>query len=186
MPIGVDKNSSFHITEVHDHMPMILKSEDYDLWLDPGITDPRNVSELPKPLDARLLKKYAVGSRVLRRGAAATLSAAQVEAVQRKVAVWPEIYDEKAPLPGYVRDSNRRNTMRGVTLMSRDELQRLSNLQVAFIGSETRPLDELFRKNTTRLPDNDFVQQHYVDDERESLSDIAVGYHDIDGSELET
>ena len=63
----------------------------------------------------------------LRRGAAATLSTAQVEAVRRKVAVWPEIYDQKAPLPGHCRNSNGSNTVRGITLMSRDELQELSD-----------------------------------------------------------
>ena len=72
----------------------------------------------------------------LRRGAAKTLSPAQVEAVRRKVAVWPEIYDQKAPLPGYRRTFDCRNNVRGITLMNRDELQKLSEVQVAFIGSE--------------------------------------------------
>ena len=32
------------VAEVHDRMPAILNEEDYDRWLDPGITDR---SELP-------------------------------------------------------------------------------------------------------------------------------------------
>jgi hypothetical protein len=122
----------------------------------------------------------------LRRGAAATLSTAQVEAVRRKVAVWPDIYDQKAPLPGHYRNSNYRHTVHGITLMSRDELQKLSDLHVGFISSETRPLDRLPRKNRTRITGDDFVMQHYRDDETESVSDIAVGYHELDDSEIET
>lgn len=49
---------------IHDRMPVILKPEDYDLWLDPGMTDPAGVSELLKPFDARLMKKYPVNTRV--------------------------------------------------------------------------------------------------------------------------
>ena len=47
-------------------MPAILKPEDYDLWLDPGITDAAIVSDCLKPFDARLMKKYAVSTRVNR------------------------------------------------------------------------------------------------------------------------
>ena len=122
----------------------------------------------------------------LRRGAAATLSTAQVEAVRRKVAVWPDIYDQRAPLPGYGRSSSRCNTGSGITLMSRDELQRLSDRQVGLTCSETQPLDRLLRKNRVRIAEDDFVLQHYRDDEPENVSDIAVGYHELDDSELET
>ena len=122
----------------------------------------------------------------LRRGAAETLSAAQVEAVRRKVAVWPEIYDQKAPLPGHCRNSNRCKTVRGVTLMSRDELQKLSDLDVAFIGSETRSPSHLLRRNLVRVMGDDFVLQHYRDDEPEPESEVAVGYHELDDSKLET
>ena len=49
---------------IHDRMPVILKPEDYDLWLDPGVTDPARVAGLLQPLDARLMQKYPVSSRV--------------------------------------------------------------------------------------------------------------------------
>ena len=121
-----------------------------------------------------------------RRQAAETLSPAHVETVRRKVAVWPEIYDQKAPLPGHCRNSNCCDTVRGITLMSRDELPKLSDLQGGFICSETRPLGRLLRKNRMRFAGDDFVLQHYWDDEPEAESELAVGYHELDDSELET
>ncbi len=54
------------VGSVHDRMPVILKPEDYDLWLDPGVTDAALVSDCLKPFDARLMKKYAVSTRVSR------------------------------------------------------------------------------------------------------------------------
>jgi putative SOS response-associated peptidase YedK len=49
---------------VHDRMPVILKRDDYDLWLDPGMTDVEALSDLLKPFDARLMRSYPVSSRV--------------------------------------------------------------------------------------------------------------------------
>ena len=54
------------VSDVHDRMPAILKAEDYDLWLDPGVKDATFVSECLKPFDARLMKKYPVSTRVNR------------------------------------------------------------------------------------------------------------------------
>ena len=52
------------VAEVHNRMPAILRREDYDLWLDPGITDPAKVADLLAPFDARGMKKYPVSTRV--------------------------------------------------------------------------------------------------------------------------
>jgi putative SOS response-associated peptidase YedK len=52
------------VRDVHNRMPVILRPEDYELWLDPGVTDPARVVDLLKPLDARLMKKYPVSTRV--------------------------------------------------------------------------------------------------------------------------
>jgi putative SOS response-associated peptidase YedK len=52
------------VQDVHNRMPVILRPEDYDLWLDPGITDPTRVAPLLKPFDARLMKKYPVSTHV--------------------------------------------------------------------------------------------------------------------------
>ena len=37
---------------------------DYELWLDPGMKDSSAISQLLKPLDARLMRAYPVNSRV--------------------------------------------------------------------------------------------------------------------------
>lgn len=52
------------VADVHDRMPAILRAEDYDLWLDPGVTEAARVADYLKPFDARLMKKYPVSSRV--------------------------------------------------------------------------------------------------------------------------
>ena len=49
---------------VHDRMPVILRREAYDLWLDPGMTDINVLSDLLKPFDARLMRSFAVSSRL--------------------------------------------------------------------------------------------------------------------------
>ena len=45
-------------------MPVILDSDSYDLWLDPGMQNVAAVSELLKPLDARLMRCYPVSTRI--------------------------------------------------------------------------------------------------------------------------
>ncbi len=54
------------VADVHDRMPVILKSEDYDLWLDPGVTDAALVADCFKPIEPRLMKQYPVSTRVNR------------------------------------------------------------------------------------------------------------------------
>jgi putative SOS response-associated peptidase YedK len=49
---------------VHDRMPVILGKDDYDLWLDPGMTNVEALSDLLKPYDSLLMRSYAVSSRV--------------------------------------------------------------------------------------------------------------------------
>ncbi len=49
---------------VHDRMPVILDSNRYDLWLDPGMQNVAAISELLKPFDARLTSSFPVGNRV--------------------------------------------------------------------------------------------------------------------------
>ena len=45
-------------------MPVILPPEDYDLWLDPGFKDTKEISAMLKPYDAALMKAYPVSTRV--------------------------------------------------------------------------------------------------------------------------
>jgi putative SOS response-associated peptidase YedK len=49
---------------VHDRMPVILDRDNYDLWLDPTITNAPSVTALLKPYDARLMRSYPVSTRV--------------------------------------------------------------------------------------------------------------------------
>ena len=50
--------------EVHDRMPVILPTEAYALWLDPGFTQVNVLRDLLKPFDAALMRRYEVSSRV--------------------------------------------------------------------------------------------------------------------------
>jgi len=50
--------------DIHDRMPAILEPEDYDLWLDPGITDPEQLQPLLRPFDPRRMKKYPLSAKV--------------------------------------------------------------------------------------------------------------------------
>ena len=52
------------VADIHHRMPVILRAEDYDFWLDPGVTAPSRVTGCLQPFDARLMKKYPVGMRV--------------------------------------------------------------------------------------------------------------------------
>lgn len=49
---------------VHDQMPVILDPDSYDLWLDPGMQNMADVSNLLKPCDARLMRCYPVSTRL--------------------------------------------------------------------------------------------------------------------------
>jgi putative SOS response-associated peptidase YedK len=45
-------------------MPVILEADDYDLWLDPRMTNVGAASEILKPYDARLMRCYPVSARI--------------------------------------------------------------------------------------------------------------------------
>jgi putative SOS response-associated peptidase YedK len=49
---------------VHDRMPVIIDRADYDLWLDPGMTNVEAASDLLKPYDARTMRSYPVSTRI--------------------------------------------------------------------------------------------------------------------------
>jgi len=49
---------------VHDRMPVILRKDDYDVWLDPGMQNVAAISELLKPYNARLMRAYPVSTRI--------------------------------------------------------------------------------------------------------------------------
>ena len=45
-------------------MPVILSSANYDLWLDPGFRDVAETTEMLRPFDAVLMRRYPVSERV--------------------------------------------------------------------------------------------------------------------------
>jgi len=45
-------------------MPVILSKNDYDLWLDPGMTNVAAISQLLTPFDASLMRAYPVSRRI--------------------------------------------------------------------------------------------------------------------------
>jgi putative SOS response-associated peptidase YedK len=49
---------------VHDRMPVILRPDDYELWLDPGFKKTDALADLLKPYDANQMKRYEVSTRV--------------------------------------------------------------------------------------------------------------------------
>jgi putative SOS response-associated peptidase YedK len=49
---------------IHDRMPVIVRPDSYDLWLDPGMQNVAAISELLKPYDARLMRSYPISTRI--------------------------------------------------------------------------------------------------------------------------
>lgn len=45
-------------------MPVILDPANYDLWLDPGLHDAVAVSQMLRPIDAKLTRLFPVSTRV--------------------------------------------------------------------------------------------------------------------------
>jgi putative SOS response-associated peptidase YedK len=54
------------LKDLHDRMPVILTPDDYDRWLDPGITQPSKIDDLLRPCDPRLMRFYPVSASVNR------------------------------------------------------------------------------------------------------------------------
>ena len=49
---------------IHDRMPVILPESAYDLWLDPGLKDPKRLQPLLNPYPAEELDAYPVSTLV--------------------------------------------------------------------------------------------------------------------------
>jgi putative SOS response-associated peptidase YedK len=52
------------LTDVHDRMPVILRPENYDLWLDPGFKDVQALAEILVPFDAWQMTSFPVSTRI--------------------------------------------------------------------------------------------------------------------------
>jgi putative SOS response-associated peptidase YedK len=52
------------VAELHDRMPVILKPEDFDHWLDPAVTNTAELMPLMAPLPAEEMRMYPVSTTV--------------------------------------------------------------------------------------------------------------------------
>jgi putative SOS response-associated peptidase YedK len=52
------------LADIHDRMPVILNPDHYDLWLDPAFRNTASVSQMLKPFDATIMRRYPVSTRV--------------------------------------------------------------------------------------------------------------------------
>ena len=52
------------LADIHDRMPVILSPDNYDLWLDPAFRNTSSVSEMLRPFDPSLMRRYPVSTRV--------------------------------------------------------------------------------------------------------------------------
>ena len=51
------------LADIHDRMPVILRPENYNLWLDPGFKDAKALAEVLVPFDAEQMRCFPVISR---------------------------------------------------------------------------------------------------------------------------
>ena len=52
------------LVDVHDRMPVILRPDNYDLWLDPGFKDVKALAEVLAPFDAAKMRSFPVSTRI--------------------------------------------------------------------------------------------------------------------------
>jgi putative SOS response-associated peptidase YedK len=52
------------VAPLHDRMPVIVRREDYDRWLDPATTDPEALRSVVTPFDADAMESWPVSTRV--------------------------------------------------------------------------------------------------------------------------
>ena len=52
------------LADIHDRMPVILRQENYDLWLDPGFKDVKALAEVLAPFDAAQMRSFPVSTRI--------------------------------------------------------------------------------------------------------------------------
>lgn len=87
-------------SSVHNRMPVILRGEDYDLWLDPRMEDATVASQLLKPFDPAVMRANPVSTRV---NSAANDDAECALPVEIP-ASQGSLFDDKTPSHGDVRD----------------------------------------------------------------------------------
>ena len=52
------------LANIHDRMPVILRQENYDLWLDAGFKDVKALAEVLVPFEAAQMRCFPVSTRI--------------------------------------------------------------------------------------------------------------------------
>ena len=52
------------LADIHDRMPVILRQQNYDLWLDPSFKDVKTLAEVLVPFDAAKMRRFPVSTRI--------------------------------------------------------------------------------------------------------------------------
>ena len=52
------------LADIHNRMPVILRPEHYDLWLNLAFRNTASLSEMLRPFEAALMRSYPVGTRI--------------------------------------------------------------------------------------------------------------------------
>ena len=55
---------NYLVGDLHDRMPVIVPQEQYDLWLDPDVTDFEAIRDTLKPYDANLMRRYPASMKL--------------------------------------------------------------------------------------------------------------------------
>jgi hypothetical protein len=52
------------LADIHERMPVILRADNFDLWLDPAFRDLASVSRMLRPFEPALMRRYPVSTRL--------------------------------------------------------------------------------------------------------------------------
>lgn len=70
------------VSELHDRMPVIVPSEKYEKWLDPGVEDYEAIREILLPFDGAKMREYPANPKLNKAGVDDMSLANPVEAVE--------------------------------------------------------------------------------------------------------
>ena len=57
-------NANSLLADIHDRMPVILRQENYDSWLDPSFKDVKALAKVLVPFDAGKMRRFPVSTRI--------------------------------------------------------------------------------------------------------------------------
>jgi putative SOS response-associated peptidase YedK len=59
-----DDDPNSLVTDMHDHMPVIVPPDKHDLWLDPDVNDFEAIRGISTPYDANVMRRYPVSRKL--------------------------------------------------------------------------------------------------------------------------